>query len=165
MKIILTGCTGMIGSEVLRQCILHPSITSIIVVSRRALSDSQLSLKVKVIILLDFTSYPTYLWKDLAGAKACIWSLGGIPSRFPDLATAKKVNIDFPFEAAKAFIAHLCPQLQEGKKFRFLYVSGHAVSRELEKKHLLFNDARHIKASSFTSPPILVSFPFLGFAD
>lgn len=148
MKIILTGCTGMIGSETLRQCILHPSIISIIVLSRRSLQPSQLSPKVKVIILPDFTAYHTYLWKDLAGAGACIWTLGGIPSQFPDLATAKKVNIDYPFEAAKAFIEHLAPQVPGGGKFRFLYVSGHGVSRDMEKKHWLFNDAIHIKVCS-----------------
>ncbi|CZR63958.1 uncharacterized protein PAC_13855 [Phialocephala subalpina] len=145
MKVILTGCTGMIGSETLRQSILHPSITSIIILSRRPLLPSKLSPKVKVIILPDFAAYNSWLWKDLAGAKACIWTLGGIPSKFPDLATAKKVNIDYPFEAAKAFIEHLAPQVPGGGKFRFLYVSGHAVDRNLEKKHWVFNDAIHIK--------------------
>ncbi|KUJ14362.1 uncharacterized protein LY89DRAFT_736408 [Mollisia scopiformis] len=143
MKLILTGCTGMIGSEVLRQAILHPSITSIIVLSRRDLQPSQLSPKVKVIILSDFTSCPNNIWTDLEEAEACIWSLGGIPSRFLDLETARKVNIDYPFEAAKAFIERLC---SPGRKFRFLYVSGHAVHRDLEKKNGLFNDAIRIKA-------------------
>ncbi|KAF8862619.1 hypothetical protein BDZ45DRAFT_585225 [Acephala macrosclerotiorum] len=152
MKVILTGCTGMIGSETLRQSTLHPSVTSIIVLSRRPLQDSQLSPKVKVIILPDFTAYDSWFWKDLAGAEACIWTLGGIPSQFPDLETAKKVNIDYPFEAAKAFIEHLAPQVPEGRKFRFLYVSGHAVDRDMEKKHWLFNDAIHIKMSNLSKP-------------
>lgn len=146
MKVILTGCTGMIGAETLRQCILHLSIKSIIVLSRRALTESQLSPKVKVIILSSFTTYESSLFQDLAGASACIWCLGGIPSKFPDLETAKKVNIDYPFEAAKTFIPRLG---KKGSKFRFLYISGHPVHRDMEKKHWIFNDAIHIKVNPF----------------
>lgn len=76
-----------------------------------------------------------------------IRALGGIPSRFPDLATARKVNIDYAFVAAKAFAEILSPQVGQGKKFRFLYVSGHAVDRDLSKQHRFFNDAIHIKVS------------------
>ncbi|OBT84906.1 hypothetical protein VE02_06543 [Pseudogymnoascus sp. 03VT05] len=38
MKVILTGATGFIGTEVLRQALIHPSITTLVVLSRRALS-------------------------------------------------------------------------------------------------------------------------------
>jgi hypothetical protein len=72
-----------------------------------------------------------------------------IPGRSWDLETAKKVNIDYPFEAAKAFISHLAPQLEQGNLFRFLYVSGFAVSRDPEKKYMLFQDAGRIKVSYF----------------
>jgi len=70
-----------------------------------------------------------------------------IPGRSWDPETAKKVNIDYPFEAAKAFISHLAPQLDRGNGFRFLYVSGFAVSRDPEKTYMLFQDASRIKVS------------------
>ena len=74
MKVILTGSTGTIGAEVLSQCIDHPSITSIIVLSRRALpTTAPSSPKIKVIIHNDFLSYPTSLLPQLSGAEACIW--------------------------------------------------------------------------------------------
>jgi hypothetical protein len=72
-----------------------------------------------------------------------------IPGRSWDLETAKKVNIDYPFEAAKAFILHLAPQLDQGKRFRFLYVSGFAVSRDPEKKYMPFQDAGRVKVSYY----------------
>jgi hypothetical protein len=72
-----------------------------------------------------------------------------IPGRSWDLETAKKVNIDYPFEAAKAFISHPAPQLEQGKIFRFLYVSGFAVSRDPEKKRTFFQDSGRIKVSYF----------------
>jgi hypothetical protein len=72
-----------------------------------------------------------------------------IPGRSWDLETAKKVNIDYPFEAGKAFISHLAPQLDQGKIVRFLYVSGFAVSRDSEKKYTLFQDGGRIKVSYY----------------
>jgi len=169
MKIILTGSTGMIGTEVLAQSINNPSLTEIVVLSRRPLPSSHpTSPKVKTLIIEDFLTYPASFLQDLSGAEACIWysiplpartkaismtivnktrALGGIPSRFPDLATARKVNIDYAFVAAKVFVETLSPQLGPDKKFRFLYVSGHAVDRDLSKQHRFFNDAIHIKVS------------------
>ena len=77
MKVILTGSTGFIGGGVLSQCLQHPAITSIIVLSRRALPDSVLSPKVKVIIMDDFASYPDNVLKEIAGADACLWWVSG----------------------------------------------------------------------------------------
>lgn len=85
-------------------------------------------------------------------------ALGGIPSRFPDLATARKVNIDYPLAAAKAFVETLAPGLGPGKKFRFIYVSGHAVDRDLSKQHRFFNDAIHIKVCLSFLPSFALSF-------
>ncbi|KAH7386189.1 hypothetical protein BKA64DRAFT_680342 [Cadophora sp. MPI-SDFR-AT-0126] len=146
MKVILTGSTGMIGKEVLTQSINNASLAEIIVLSRRPLPPSYpTSPKIKTIIIEDFLSYPASVLQELSGAEACIWALGGIPSRFPDLATARKVNVDYALAAAKVFVETLSPQLSTGKKFRFLYVSGHAVDRDLSKQHRFFNDAIHIK--------------------
>lgn len=73
MKIILTGCTGFIGSEVLSQCIRNPSISSIIALSRRSLPETANDPKLKTIIMKDFNSYPDSVLEDLSGADACIW--------------------------------------------------------------------------------------------
>ena len=72
MKVILTGCTGFIGNEVLKQCLQNPSITSVVVLARRAL-DIRDHPKLTVHIIDNFLSYPEPLLKDLEGAQACIW--------------------------------------------------------------------------------------------
>ena len=74
MKVILTGATGFIGSEALRQCLKSPSITSIVALSRRNLPEVVTNNpNLKVLMMKDFTSYPHTLLDELAGAEACIW--------------------------------------------------------------------------------------------
>jgi len=75
MKIILTGCTGFIGGEVLRQCLQSSEITSIIVLSRRKVEDPEVigNPKVKVIIVDDFLHYSQDVVRELEGAEATIW--------------------------------------------------------------------------------------------
>jgi N-acetyl-gamma-glutamylphosphate reductase len=74
MKVILSGSTGFIGGEVLDQALAHPSITSIICLSRRALPESiTASPKIKIIIVSDFLFYPPEVLAQLEGSEACIW--------------------------------------------------------------------------------------------
>jgi len=75
MKIILSGCTGFIGGEVLRQCVQSPEITSIIVLSRRKIEDPEVigNSKVKVIIVNDFLHYSQDVIGELERAEASIW--------------------------------------------------------------------------------------------
>ena len=74
MKVILTGSTGFIGGEVLEQCVQHPSITSIVALSRRQLSESAtVSPKVQVVIIEDYLSYSSSTLQAVQGAEACIW--------------------------------------------------------------------------------------------
>jgi uncharacterized protein YbjT (DUF2867 family) len=77
MKILLTGSTGFIGSEVLSQCLAHPAITSIIALSRRPLPESitkeKDTSKLKTVIVEDFTKWEDDVLRDCEGAEACIW--------------------------------------------------------------------------------------------
>jgi len=79
MKLIVTGATGLVGTEVILQCMKNPKITSIIALSRRpviapenASKDADTS-KLKSIIVNDFTNYPDDAKAQLADADACIW--------------------------------------------------------------------------------------------
>ncbi|KFY84606.1 hypothetical protein V500_09170 [Pseudogymnoascus sp. VKM F-4518 (FW-2643)] len=136
MKIILTGSTGIIGSAVLQQCLQNASITSIIVLSRRPLFPHFSSPKLKVIILTDFLTYPDDVLAQLDNAQACIWALGGVASKYPNVETAREVNIGYPLAAAAAIIVRLRAQKGDGEKFRFLSVSGMAAVRDMNKGEL-----------------------------
>ncbi|KAF4615627.1 hypothetical protein G7Y89_g15280 [Cudoniella acicularis] len=150
MKIILTGSTGVIGTEVLAQCIAHPAITSIIVLIRRPLPDSvPSSPKLKVVIQKDFLSYPPSVLEEFVGAEACIWAQGGMPSVFPTLEIAKEVNITYPVTFAQAVVPFLSPVLREKrKKFTMVYVSGHPAAKDQQKKLRIMPDARKIKGET-----------------
>jgi uncharacterized protein YbjT (DUF2867 family) len=74
MKLIVTGATGFIGSQVLKQCISNPAVTSILVVARREpATELTASSKVKVILHQDFSDWTSSLLDQLEGAEGCIW--------------------------------------------------------------------------------------------
>jgi len=73
-------------------------------------------------------------------------ALGGLPNKYPSLEIAKHVNIDYPVSGATTFANVLAPSLAaQNKKFRFWYVSGKAVERDLSKPLWVLQDARRIK--------------------
>jgi hypothetical protein len=91
MKLILSGSTGHVGTEVIRQSLLNPKVTSLIALTRRPIDVSAIAAslgggtnvnedKVKSVILQDFMNYPDDVKKELADADACIWYvLFGVP--------------------------------------------------------------------------------------
>ncbi|KAI4193901.1 MAG: hypothetical protein LQ350_008098 [Teloschistes chrysophthalmus] len=134
MKIILTGATGFIGEHVLSFARLHPAITSILVLSRRNLS--MMHPKVKVIIQKDFLNYSDEILEACTGAEACIWSLGVARSLSPE--DNRKINLDYTLAAAETFARVLGSKLEDGRKFRFVYLSGMMTERDQTKKNLWF---------------------------
>ncbi|KAL2824312.1 hypothetical protein BDW59DRAFT_162650 [Aspergillus cavernicola] len=150
MKIILTGTTGFVGTEVLLQCLASPSITSIIVLSRKQLPESLTNNpKVTVKILDDFLSYPDSLLQDLRGAEAVIWTLG-IPGA-SDLDYYRRVNVGYTMAGVQAFTEHLIPYVKSGTPFRFLYCSGAATERDQERTLWLGSGVRKIRGQTESS--------------
>lgn len=75
MKLIISGGTGYVATEVIRQSLALKSITSLIVLSRRSvtLPRSENASKVKNVIVKDYDDYPDDVKSQLSGADACIW--------------------------------------------------------------------------------------------
>lgn len=101
MNIIITGSTGMVGSEVVRQAIGDPGIDQINLVIRRRSHISHP--KVKEYIHEDFMNYDAL--KDVfEHADACLWCLGISQSR-----VGKKdyfnITYNYTVAAAKAMLA------------------------------------------------------------
>lgn len=79
MKIIVAGATGYVGSEIIRQALSQPSVTSLIALGRRETAipenvapGADIS-KFKSVVCQDFGNYPDAVKKELADADGCIW--------------------------------------------------------------------------------------------
>jgi nucleoside-diphosphate-sugar epimerase len=74
MKILLTGVTGFIGGEVLKQCLEHPFIDSILVLSRRSLNSGiKTDKELEVLIIEDFLNYGESVVEKFRDVDCCIW--------------------------------------------------------------------------------------------
>jgi uncharacterized protein YbjT (DUF2867 family) len=84
MKLIVAGGTGFVATEVIRQAISNPAITSIIALARREAvvppdAGENVS-KFKSVVCDDFSNYSEDVKKELAGADACVWYKRTIPT-------------------------------------------------------------------------------------
>jgi nucleoside-diphosphate-sugar epimerase len=79
MKIIVAGSTGFVGTELIRQALSNPAITSIAALARRKTEIPKNAgpkadeSKLHSVICDDFTNYSEQAKKDLSDADACIW--------------------------------------------------------------------------------------------
>jgi len=63
----------------------------------------------------------------------------------PNIETSRKVEIDYTI-VARAFAENLAPVLEnDGKKFKFGYLSGKGANRDKEKDLRFLKDTRNIK--------------------
>lgn len=74
MKLIVTGATGFVASEVLRLAVKMSEITSIVAVARRPVKLTGPGAdKVRSVIVEDYGTYSDAVRAEFAGANACIW--------------------------------------------------------------------------------------------
>ncbi|KAH8900017.1 hypothetical protein GQ53DRAFT_776769 [Thozetella sp. PMI_491] len=134
MKLIVTGATGYVGSEVVRQSLQRADITSVVAVARKkvtAPSDAgENASKLKSVVIKDYAEYPDEVKREFAGANACIWTVAITPARSRTYAwdvvkhvcqTSTLVGLKAMYEARPA------------KPFRFLYMSGFNTERDQTK--------------------------------
>ena len=127
--IVLTGATGLAGSEVLAYALNSPAISRVSVLSRRPVKLAENQAKANVIIHKDFEVYPQELLEQLKGATGCVWAQG-ISSRGMSEADYTKITLEYPLAAAKAFSTL-------GDQMNFVYMSGEGAS-STEKSSMMF---------------------------
>ena len=140
MKLIITGATGFIGSEVLHQALENPSIESVMVLSRRHPKVENHKLEVQIVE--DFTNLPQTVLDACADADACVWALGSVDVK--NLEASRKVNVDYTLAGARAFADGA---VAKGKRFRLVYTSGILAVKDQESKPWFLGEARKQRVS------------------
>lgn len=73
IKVIVTGVTGMVGEGVMHECLIHPEVEEVLIISRRAAGHSHPKLKS---IVHENMSDISSLKNQLSGYDACFFCLG-----------------------------------------------------------------------------------------
>jgi uncharacterized protein YbjT (DUF2867 family) len=138
MKIVLFGATGMVGSGVLRECLLDPDVAAVLSVGRQApgVSDEKLRVLIRP-DMFDDSVNPD----DFRGYDACFFCLG-VSSVGKDEAEYTHLTYDLTMKWAKV-LARANPAM------RFLYVSGRGTG----------GDAMWSRVKGRTENELLALFP------
>jgi uncharacterized protein YbjT (DUF2867 family) len=113
MRVVLFGATGMVGQGVLRECLLDPTVASVVAVGRGP--SGRRDPKLQEIIHDDFLDF-SRLETQLTGLDACFFCLG-VSSIGMDEPRYRHLTYDITMAAA-TILAKLNPQMV------FVYVSG-----------------------------------------
>src|SRR5256885_11045556 len=125
MKLIITGATGMVGSEVLHQAIADNDIDEVTAIVRRQ-PDAQHP-KLKTIIHQNFLDYSN-LTDVFKNNDALIWCLG-ISQNAVSKEEYIKITYDYTIAAAKAVV-------QTNDELKFLFISGEGADNTEQTKIL-----------------------------
>jgi uncharacterized protein YbjT (DUF2867 family) len=113
MKVILFGATGMVGQGVLRECLVDPGITEVLVIGRTPTGRTEAKLReIRCDNFLDYTA----IEPQLTGYEACFFCLG-VSSIGMTEERYRAVTYDITLAAAKT-LARLNPGMV------FTYVTG-----------------------------------------
>lgn len=113
MKAIITGATGMVGEGVLHECLMHPDVESVLLISRKPLGIKHE--KLKEFIVSDFSEIKG-TEQELSGYNACFFC-SGVSSLGMKADVYRKITYDLTINMAAALLK-LNPDIT------FCYVSG-----------------------------------------
>ena len=113
MKVVLFGATGMIGQGVLRECLLDPQVTQVLVVGRGP--SGQAHPKLREVLHQDFLDFSA-IEGELSGQDACFFCLGVTSTGLTE-AAYQRITHDMTLAAAQT-LSKLNPGMT------FAYISG-----------------------------------------
>ncbi|KAI1159207.1 hypothetical protein F5B18DRAFT_37192 [Nemania serpens] len=138
MKILISGASGSIGGECLRQCLSHPAISIVVVFIRRDLpADISNHPKLKCIMIKDFSQWPEDVLQAHADAAGMIWAMGSYKG-------SRAVDFEYPlaFSAAMARVLDTKPARPQ---FRYVHLGGMFTRQNQDKKLWLLEYPRKIR--------------------
>ncbi|KAJ5501844.1 hypothetical protein N7453_006661 [Penicillium expansum] len=140
MKLIVAGATGLVGTEIIRQCLEISEITQVTALARKPVhveDGTDPRSKLKSVVIRDYGEYSANVKAEFAGADACIWTVAVTPFRTGsfDFAEVKRVCQDCTLAGFKA----MC-EAGPAKPFRFIYFSADGTPRDPTKKPAIMGD-------------------------
>lgn len=154
LKVIVTGATGMVGEGVMHECLLHPSVTEVLIIVRKATGVTHP--KLKEIVHKDFYNIEP-IRNQLTGYDACFFCLG-ISSLGMNESDYSRVTYTLTMHVAGVLV-------QQNPAMTFCYISG-AGTDSSEKGRLMWarvkgkteNDLRQIGfAQEYNFRPAIIS--------
>ncbi|KAK7033432.1 succinate-semialdehyde dehydrogenase [Favolaschia claudopus] len=135
MKLIVTGATGLVAQEVLRQGLRNPAIQKIVAVARKpvtipALEGGVDASKLRSVVVPDYDNYPPGVKEEFSGADACIWTVAITPTKSKDYPFAEVQRI---CQTSTLVGINAMREAGLGSPFRFIYMSGIAAERDQSK--------------------------------
>ena len=81
MKLVICGANGYLGTELLRQSLRMPAVSTVVALARRPVSvpEGADGAKMRCVVVEDYGNFSADARKQLEGTDACIWY--GKPSR------------------------------------------------------------------------------------
>ncbi|KAM0306531.1 hypothetical protein HYE67_002542 [Fusarium culmorum] len=150
MKVVVTGATGLVGNDIVKQCLSDTRITKVVILTRKAVTmDIESHPKADVIMVQDFSRYSDDLLRRIEGSSACLWAIGARPDHshshsHKDKTYLHHVNVQLPLYAAKIMSERIAPKTPGGQKFNFVFASSKSRSSSL----LSLGDPRKPKAEA-----------------
>jgi uncharacterized protein YbjT (DUF2867 family) len=126
IRLIVTGATGLAGSEVVRQALLDEEVSQVTALVRRPLAIQ--NPKIKTLLHDNFKDY-TGLAEVFAAHDACIWCLGISQTQVKE-SEYIKITYDYVVTAAQAM-------LNANPEITFVFLSGMGADSQ-EKSRTLF---------------------------
>ncbi|PFH62641.1 hypothetical protein XA68_12715 [Ophiocordyceps unilateralis] len=142
MKLIVAGGTGFVATEVIRQALSHPAISSVIALSRREtpVPPGSPPGKFKSVVCSDFDNYPDGVKRELAGSDACIWTIAVTPAKLFSASWEQTCRICRDYAITGVKTLSQLPRSETGRPFRFIYISGSHAVRDPAKKPWVLGD-------------------------
>lgn len=178
MKLIVAGSTGFVGTELIRQALSHPEVTSVIALGRREIAVPENigpnadATKFKCVVCADFEDYPESVKQKLAGADACIWCVNYLIDNllllYAPMLTPKRRTIAItPAELRSVGWEQACkicrdyaikgieiitklPRGDGKKPFRWVYISGSSSVRDPAEKPWVLGDYCVMRVCDFS---------------
>ncbi|KAF2186590.1 hypothetical protein K469DRAFT_726121 [Zopfia rhizophila CBS 207.26] len=135
MKVLITGATGTIGSEILKQCLQRENIHEIIAFARKNIPST--SPKFSCILMQDFKSWNEDILNKIKDADVMIWAMGTFNG-------SGEVDLQYPLTFQKLFLEAMTPR--QGKpRFRYIHLSGALCEPDQEKMLLFMSAPRKVR--------------------